>query len=339
MEGANVAGAGGAFHGFRHKEYLQAAVLLADFGYACGSGVGAQQGNIQQRLRRSRQVAEPIQQFILQIHIIGLVGDHGNAPIQIHTGGSIFHVLLGQAGRNQNVGGAIGALCRRFPLQLAGGLLQKLQIHVVSHVHHMAALLGTQHIAGAADLQVAHGDLETRAKLSKLADGGQPLLRHFAEGLAPAIGKIGVGVTAASAHTAADLVQLRQAHIIGIFDDERVHIGNVHTGLDDGGAHQNRNLAGVHAAHYIAHGFFAHPPVGNCYHGFREEILQLFGHAADGINAVMQVIYLAAPIQLPADGIPNDAVIVLQYIGLYRLTPHGRFFQHAHVPNAGECHV
>ena len=53
----------------------------------------------------------------------------------------------------------------------------------------------------------------------------------------------------------------------------------------------------------------------------------------------MQVIHLAAPAQLPADGVPNHPGVVLQHIGLHRVPVVGGLLNDGHVPDAGECHV
>ena len=51
-------------------------------------------------------------------------------------------------------------------------------------------------------------------------------------------------------------------------------------------------------------------------------------------HPVVQVIYLPAPVQLPAHGVAQDAPIVLQHIGLYRLAVPGRLLNGGHIPYA-----
>ena len=53
----------------------------------------------------------------------------------------------------------------------------------------------------------------------------------------------------------------------------------------------------------------------------------------------MQVVHLPAPAQLPADGVGDDAGVVLQHVGLHRVPVVGGLLDDGHVPDAGEGHV
>lgn len=63
------------------------------------------------------------------------------------------------------------------------------------------------------------------------------------------------------------------------------------------------------------------------------------GGALDGRHVVVQVVDLAAAPQFPADGLVDDCVIVFQHIGLHRMAVVGRFFNDAHVADAGQRHI
>ena len=62
-------------------------------------------------------------------------------------------------------------------LQRPHRVLQQLAVQLVADRRDVAALLGAEDVAGAADLQVAHGDLEAGPQLGELLDRLQPLLR------------------------------------------------------------------------------------------------------------------------------------------------------------------
>ncbi|MPN06268.1 hypothetical protein SDC9_153524 [bioreactor metagenome] len=53
----------------------------------------------------------------------------------------------------------------------------------------------------------------------------------------------------------------------------------------------------------------------------------------------MEIVDLAAPLQLPADDVGQNGPVVLQDIGLHRLTAHGGLLDGGHVPDAGQGHV
>ena len=68
-------------------------------------------------------------------------------------------------------------------------------------------------------------------------------------------------------------------------------------------------------------------------------LLQPESRLVDVVDAVVQIINLTATGKLPSDGITDDGIVVLQYIGLHRLAPQGGLLQHRHIPDAGKCHV
>ena len=53
----------------------------------------------------------------------------------------------------------------------------------------------------------------------------------------------------------------------------------------------------------------------------------------------MQVIYLPAAAELPADRIGDDAVVVLEHIGLHRAAVLRGFLDDRHIPDAAHGHV
>ena len=74
-----------------------------------------------------------------------------------------------------------GDLLGHLTLQLGDRLGHQLAVQVVADRSDVPALAGAQQVAGAADLEVAHRDLEARAQLGGLADGLEPLVGLFAE--------------------------------------------------------------------------------------------------------------------------------------------------------------
>ena len=74
-------------------------------------------------------------------------------------------------------------------------------------------------------------------------------------------------------------------------------------------------------------------------HAVTQQLPQPGGGGVDVLHPVVQVVHLPAPIQLPPDGLGDDAPVVLQYIGLHRLPLLRRLLDGAHVPDAAEGHV
>ena len=128
--------------------------------------------------------------------------------------------------------------------------------------------------------------------------------------------------------------------MIRILDDQGVGVGQVDARLDDGGAHQYVQLPVGHAAHHVVNGLLGHLPVGHTHGGlFPQQLLDAGRGAVDGVHPIVQIIYLAAPLQLPAHGIPQHPPVVLQHIGLHRLAVGGGLLQGGHVPDARQGHI
>src|SRR6185503_5000951 len=70
--------------------------------------------------------------------------------------------------------------CRRLlALEPGHGLPEQLAVELEADAHDVAALLRPEEIAGAAELEIAHRDFETRAELVVLPHRGQPLPGDF----------------------------------------------------------------------------------------------------------------------------------------------------------------
>ena len=57
--------------------------------------------------------------------------------------------------------------------ELGHGLVEHLDVELEAEGGHVARLLGTEQVAGAPDLEVAHGDLEARAELGVVGERRQ----------------------------------------------------------------------------------------------------------------------------------------------------------------------
>ena len=117
-------------------------------------------------------------------------------------------------------------------------------------------------------------------------------------------------------------------------------VGDVDAGLDDGGAHQHLNFAVGHLLHDAAQLPLAHLAVGGG-DGYLvpQQLPQPSSGVFDVLHTVVEVIDLTAPIQLPADGLGDNAPVVLQHVGLHRLPVLRRLLDSAHVPDAAEGHI
>ena len=77
-------------------------------------------------------------------------------------------------------------------------------------------------------------------------------------------------------------------------------------------------------------------------HGHRDAgdaLLHAVGALGDGLDAVVQVVDLAAAAQLSADGVVQNPIVVLHDKGLDRIAVVGRLLDGGHIADAGQGHV
>ena len=134
------------------------------------------------------------------------------------------------------VGVEVGKL---FGLQFVYGLLQNLLIGFVAEVGDEAALFGPQHVAGSPDVEVLHGDVDAAAQLGEVLDCLQAaacLLRKARQRRGEEVAE---SFPVAPPDASAQLVQVGEAELLGIVDDDRVGIRHVDAALDDAGRNQH----------------------------------------------------------------------------------------------------
>ena len=203
----------------------------------------------------------------------------------------------------------------------------------------MALLAVAQEAACAAYLQIAHGDAEPGAEGGKLPDGGKPLGGDLGQHLVARKGEIRIRLAGRTPHAAAYLVKLRQAHPVGVLDNERVAVAHINAGLDQGGTDKDVDLIVQQLLPHRGDLLFGHLAVGDADARAGDKPADPGGTFLNVIDPVVQVVDLPAAGQLLADGLGNDALIIFQHIGLDGLALKGRLLDRAHVPYAGQCHV
>src|SRR5205823_8512779 len=123
------------------------------------------------------------------------------------------------------------------------GLFHELGVEIEAHRGDVPALVGTEEIARAADLQIVRGDLEARAQLGELLQDLKALLRLAGDRAPRRYEHISICTFPAAPDAAADLVELRKTKRIGTVHEDGVGAGDVEAALDDGGAEQDVDLA------------------------------------------------------------------------------------------------
>ena len=84
----------------REREH-QPALPLVDLADAALTGMGPEQGDLQQVHSLLGHIPVPVQHLIHHIVVIVPAADEGDAPVKIHPLAGIGHIVLGQRGANQ----------------------------------------------------------------------------------------------------------------------------------------------------------------------------------------------------------------------------------------------
>ena len=120
-------------------------------------------------------------------------------------------------------------------------------------------------------------------------------------GLSLVVEEVRVGALAAAADTPAQLVQLAEPVLVGAVDDERVRVGDVEAGLDDGRRDEHVELALPEVDHDLLERRLGHLAVGDGDARLGHELGELGGDAVDARHAVVHEEHLALAQQLAPD--------------------------------------
>ena len=157
------------------KGEQQPSVLLLDLRNPLLAGLGTQQRDIQQRDSLRRRLTEAVDQLVKHITALLVRADKRDTAVQIDTLPRIRNIISGKIGRNQQLGRTINTRLGCFSLLLLHSLFEQLEVQIIADAHHVAGLLGTKHIAGTANFQITHGNLEARAERRELTNRAKAL--------------------------------------------------------------------------------------------------------------------------------------------------------------------
>ena len=150
--------------------------------------------------------------------------------------------------------------------------------------------------------------------------------------------QVGVGLVVRAADAAAQLVQLRQAELVGAVDDDGVGGRHVDAGLDDGGAQQQVETLMGEVAHHVFQLAFRHLAVGDFDARFRQQLDQLLLHGVDGVHLVVQEEDLAAALEFAQGRLADQAVADRLHEGLDRQALLRRGGDHREIADAFQRH-
>ena len=107
----------------------------------------------------------------------------------------------------------------------------------------LARLLDAEDVAGAADLEIAHGDFHAAAIAARFDESVEPFAGGFREVGVFRNEEIGIGGAVPSPDAAAELIEVGEAIGVGPVDEDGVGIGDVDAVFDDGRGEEDIELA------------------------------------------------------------------------------------------------
>ena len=299
---------------------------------------------VDQGLGLRRQLAEAVDDLLQQgVDLVGVLRG-GELLVERQPQVHVAAVVVGQQGggvqvdlgrdrqRRQQVGLLPG-------LERAHGLAEHLVVELEADLHHVAALVLAEHLAGAADLEVVHREVEARAQLLHLLDRVEPLRRLLGQALGVGHHEVGIGLVVRTADAAAQLVQLRQAELVGAAHHDGVGCRHVDAGLDDGRAQQEVVALGHEVAHHALEFALGHLAVGHGDARLGQDLLELLAPVLDGLDLVVQEVDLAAALELAQHRLADHAGALVANEGLDRQPALRRGGDHAEVAQALERHA
>jgi hypothetical protein len=117
--------------------------------------------------------------------------------VHLDLRGLVGDVVAGDVGVDRDVDAhRLRRLLRRVPRHRRDGLVEHPHVELEPDGRHVPGLLAAEQVAGAADLEVAHRDLEARAELGVVGEGREPLAGLLGERGRRGVEEVRVGALA-----------------------------------------------------------------------------------------------------------------------------------------------
>ena len=279
-----------------------------DRGEAKPFGVHPELHDFQQPFYRFRRMPVPVLNFSVQESQLADFAARREPFVQRQPLMRVGHEVFGNERRHGELQRGIRLFFYDMAFQPLDGLLDHLHVEVQSNRGDVPGLLFTKQIAGSSDFQVRGGDAESRSQFGELLNGDQPFLRVACKGAFVGDQEIREGLVASTSDAPAQLVELCEAKHVGSVDNDRVRIGHVEAGLDDGRGDQDVRFVFHEFQHDGFQRFGIHLAVCHHHAGFRDQLAQPRPDAFHRFDPVVHEVDLPAPTQFAQDRVPYDLI-------------------------------
>ena len=305
-----------------HEMHDHQSVLDLHALHAQTDGLPAQAHDVQQLLRGARQGTETVREAALEGLQSLLVLRRVEFAVEFQALGLLRNVGVGQRGLDLDVDVRVvdethlvddlllpvaqARDVKPLGTQFGHRLVHDLLVGLETDVGDEPALLGTQQVARAADVEVLHSDVEPGTQVGELLDGPQTPPRIGRQEFVGRRKQVAVALLIRTPYAAAQLVQVAQTEVLGVVDDDRIGVGDVDAVLDDGRRHQHVELPvdEVHDEFFQLLGGHLAVPDGHA--GLRAETRDQPLEGRQILDAVVDEIDLAAACEFGPDGVADD---------------------------------
>ena len=183
-------------------------------------------------------------EFAIEQHALGGTGHVGFGEIGVEVALDIaLRGEISAEGFGRLAGEFFGEEIGEFVVfEFGNGFGENLLIGLISQIGDETTLLGAQEIAGAADVEILHGDVDAAAEIGKALDGLQAAATVVGQGAEGRRHEIAEGFLAAASHATTHLVQVGKSEVLGVVDEDGIGVRHVDAVFDDGGGEKNVEL-------------------------------------------------------------------------------------------------
>ena len=216
-------------------------------------------------------------------------------------------------------------------LQFGHGLRQNLLIGLIAQVLHEAALLSAEQVAGAADVKILHGKVETTAEVGERLQCLQASARLGCEHAAGRREQVAERLAVAAPHPTAHLMKVGQTEVLRIVDDDGIGIGDVDTVLHNGRREQHVVVIVDEAHDDFLKLLWGHLTVADGYTTIGYILPDELRDMRQTRDAVVDKEHLTATAHLEVDGVSDDLVAERAQLGVDGIAVGRRRAHDAHV--------
>ena len=299
----------------------------------------AQPGDCEEQVDLGRDRTVAVHELLTHIGFLFGRGDGRDLGVDLQAQAFAAYVAVGNVGVDLQVHAHVGLFGGSVASVGGDRVGDHAHVQVEPDTLDVAGLGASQEVAGASDLKVALSDSQAGPQLSVGGDRLEALVRGLGEGLVAGVEEVRVGAFAASSHAPAQLVELGQAEGIGAVHDERVGVGDVQAGFDDGRTDQDVELVVPEVLDDGLELVLVHLAVGGAHARLGNQLGDVCCHRGDRVDAVVHVEDLPIAQELASDRGANLGVRVGADEGEDGLAFLGRGLEDRHLADAGDRHL